>query len=52
MVCDTCLTAAHDDGAAPDIQATICREFGSDISDHCCDETETDGEIKCACLCH
>jgi hypothetical protein len=53
-VCDTCVESAEEDGAwgmdDGDI-ATILRDMGSEISDHLCDEIETDGEAKCGCSC-
>lgn len=51
-VCDSCLTAAYDEGATDrQTQRTICIEFGADIADHLCDAVEEPG-TKCACACH
>lgn len=51
MICDTCLTAAYDEGSMEDIegQKEICREFGKDIADHNCESRETDATCACAC---
>ena len=51
-VCDSCLTAAYDEGAEDgEVQAALCRTVGVLMADHTCDEIETDGEIRCACSC-
>jgi hypothetical protein len=51
-VCDSCCDVAYDDGITDWAeQQTIMRELGSELADHLCDQRETDGEIRCACLC-
>lgn len=48
--CDSCLTAAYDEGAEG-FEDQALALMGGDIADHLCDETETDGEIRCDCTC-
>ena len=51
-VCDSCCDVAYDDGITGwDEQQMIMRELGSELADHLCDQRESDGEIRCACLC-
>ena len=50
-VCESCIECAIDDnGASQDIAADACIAFGSDMTDHDCDQGET-GEL-CACTGH
>jgi len=51
-VCDSCCDVAYDDGITGwDEQQMIMRELGNELADHLCDQRESDGEIRCACLC-
>ena len=51
-VCDSCCDVAYDDGITDwQEQQMIMRELGSELADHLCDQRESDGEIRCACLC-
>lgn len=51
-VCDSCFMAFEDEGCDGDMLALGGLELGADIADHCCDETETDGETgPCSCPC-
>ena len=52
MVCDTCLTAAYDEGADPEDQVTICLELGAEITDHLCDAREERDLAPCSCACN
>jgi len=46
-VCDSCLTAAYDEGAKDrQMQEYVCTQLGAEIPDHNCDEWE-----KCECGC-
>ena len=48
----SCCDVAYDDGITEwDEQQMIMRELGSELADHLCDQRESDGEIRCACLC-
>ena len=51
QVCDSCCDSAYDDGVEADLQSTVMREFGGEMSDHLCDEVESNGDIKCGCGC-
>lgn len=49
-MCDSCLTAAYDEGADdPDVQEALC-EAGT-LPDHECDHVD-EPEIACKCACH
>ena len=48
--CDSCVDAAIEDGAEG-FEEEALAIMGEEIADHLCDEIETDGEIRCACLC-
>ena len=51
-VCDSCTMAFEDEGCDGDMLAAGGLDLGADIADHCCDETETDGDSgACACPC-
>lgn len=51
-VCDSCSMAFADEGADEEmLEVTAVLELGADIPDHCCDRTETDGEVECDCPC-
>ena len=51
-VCDSCCDAAFDDGVTEwKEQQMVMRELGNELADHLCDQRETHGEIRCACLC-
>ena len=52
MVCDSCMTAAYDEGAQPEDQATICETLGADIPDHLCDAREEPDLAPCRCACN
>ena len=52
MVCDSCLTAAYDEGASGrDMAVQVCTNLGLDIPDHCCLTTEEEQEEECECEC-
>ena len=50
-ICDSCLDAAHDEGAEDDIAALVMLELGADLADHDCDGIESGGAFKCLCPC-
>lgn len=55
-ICDSCSQAGYEEAAGLglddlDIAATVLLEMGADIADHLCDETESEGEIRCECAC-
>ena len=55
-VCDTCVNAAADEVGGPgeemELYTEVCLMLGADIADHLCDETESDGGVRCDCPCH
>lgn len=52
-VCDDCLQSAGDEIGEPSEECIIiCLELGSEISDHLCEEIESDGAARCDCACH
>ena len=50
-ICESCLDAAHDEGAEDDIAELVMLELGADVADHPCDAVESGGSIKCLCPC-
>ena len=53
-ICDSCFDAVQEDAGDID-QATILHialDLGADIPDHICEQTESDGEVRCDCGCH
>ena len=55
-ICDSCQNAAYDETGGPgeetELYVEICLLLGADIPDHLCDETESDGNVRCDCPCH
>ena len=52
-VCDSCLTAAYDEGTGDvGFLRAICTDMGADIADHLCDAREEPGTGPCACACN
>ncbi len=52
-VCDSCLTAAYDEGASGrDDQRILCMGMGADIADHLCDAREEPDLGPCSCACN
>ena len=54
-VCDYCVEAVEDDAMGADFTEDeiqqIATTMGYMMPDHLCDSVESDGEIKCSCLC-
>ena len=52
-VCDNCLNVAYDNGMQGYMeQAEAMIQLGLELEDHLCEETESQGEIRCECSCH
>lgn len=49
-VCDSCRSAAEDNGVPGDLQGQLMAELGSDLEDHLCDQVE-DPNLGFRCLC-
>jgi len=50
-ICDSCYDAAYDEGMPDGEEFEILSAIGGEISDHLCDEIESDGDIECRCSC-
>jgi len=54
-VCDYCVESVEEDAMGLDFDSVeveeIAQTMGYMLPDHLCDSTESNGEIKCSCLC-
>ena len=50
-VCESCIAAAEEEGVPEGDEVRVMRQIGGMFADHLCDQTESDGDIKCNCGC-